>query len=113
MLFLPQMISLFECFKFIKSIRIQITNIEFHWLISHTVTGIKPPKIFHVASRQDSGAQSRALAAALTGAGGRAEVVSAPGETHMTINRDFGRAEDPEGARAANFIAANAGPASR
>lgn len=72
-----------------------------------------PFLIFHVASRQDAAAQSRALAAALTGAGGRAEVVSAPGETHMTINRDFGRADDPEGDRAADFIAMNAGAASR
>ncbi|MGQ2990891.1 MAG: alpha/beta hydrolase [Brevundimonas sp.] len=72
-----------------------------------------PFLIFHVAGRQDAAAQSRALAAALTGAGGRAEVVSAPGETHMTINRDFGRADDPEGDRAAGFIAMNAGAASR
>lgn len=64
-----------------------------------------PFLIFHVASREDSGAQSRALAAALTAAGGPAEVVSAPGETHMTINRSFGVAGDPEGERAANFIA--------
>lgn len=72
-----------------------------------------PFLIFHVASRQDAAAQSRALAAALTRAGGRAEVISAPNETHMTINRDFGRAEDPEGDRAAGFIALNAGAASR
>lgn len=64
-----------------------------------------PFLIFHVASREDSGEQSRALAAALTGAGGRAEVISAPGETHMTINRSFGVADDPEGERAARFIA--------
>lgn len=79
-----------------------------------TAGGAYPPfLIFHVASRQDAAAQSRALAAALTAAGGHAEVVSAPGETHMTINRDFGRADDPEGDRAAGFIAMNAGAASR
>ncbi|CAN5175532.1 hypothetical protein BH10PSE1_BH10PSE1_12460 [soil metagenome] len=63
-----------------------------------------PFLIFHVASREDSGEQSRALAAALTAAGGRAEVVSAPGETHMTINRSFGVEGDPEGERAARFV---------
>ncbi len=72
-----------------------------------------PFLIFHVAAREDSSVQSRALAAALTGVGGRAEVISAPGETHMTINRDFGLAGDVEGERAARFIATNAGPASR
>lgn len=67
---------------------------------------IYPPfLIFHVASRADSAAQSQALAAALTRAGGRAEVVAAPGETHMTINRSFGVADDPEGERGARFIA--------
>lgn len=67
---------------------------------------IYPPfLIFHVASRADSAAQSHALADALTRSGGRAEVVAAPGETHMTINRSFGIAGDPEGERAARFIA--------
>ena len=65
-----------------------------------------PFLIFHVASREDSGEQSRALAAALVGAGGRAEVVAAPGESHRTINTGFGLAADPEGERAAAFIAA-------
>lgn len=75
---------------------------------------IYPPfLIFHVAAREDSAVQSRALAAALIGAGGRAEVIPAPGETHMTINRDFGQAGDVEGERAARFIAANVNPASR
>ena len=65
-----------------------------------------PFLIFHVASREDSGEQSRALAAALSRAGGRAEVVVAPGDSHRTINTGFGLAADPEGQRAAAFIAA-------
>jgi arylformamidase len=64
-----------------------------------------PFLIFHVASREDSAAQSHALADALTRAGGQAEVVAAPGETHMTINRSFGVENDPEGDRGARFIA--------
>ena len=71
--------------------------------------GVYPPfLIFHVASREESGEQSRALAAALRRAGGRAEVVAAPGESHRTINTGFGLAADPEGQRAAVFIAAEA-----
>lgn len=64
-----------------------------------------PFLIFYVASRQDSAAQSQALADALTRAGSQAEVVAAPGETHMTINRSFGVVGDPEGERGARFIA--------
>lgn len=63
-----------------------------------------PFLIFHVARRQDSTVQSRGLAEALTRAGGRAEVVAAPDDSHMTINRGFGVAGDPEGERAARFI---------
>ncbi len=63
-----------------------------------------PFLIFHVARRQDSAVQSRGLAEALTRAGGRAEVVPAPDDSHMTINRGFGAAGDPEGERAARFI---------
>jgi arylformamidase len=66
-----------------------------------------PFLIFHVASRADSAAQSHALADALTRAGGQAEVIAAPGETHMTINRSFGVENDPEGERGARFIAAH------
>jgi acetyl esterase/lipase len=67
--------------------------------------GRYPPfLIFHVASRPDSRAQSEALAEALRRAGGKAEVVSAPGETHRSINVGFGEAGDPEGVRAAAFI---------
>ncbi|MFN7110630.1 MAG: alpha/beta hydrolase [Brevundimonas sp.] len=63
-----------------------------------------PFLIFHVARRQDSAVQSRGLADALTRAGGRADVVAAPDDSHMTINRGFGVAGDPEGERAARFI---------
>jgi arylformamidase len=63
-----------------------------------------PFLIFHVARRQDSAVQSRGLAEALTRAGGRAEVVAAPDDSHMTINRGFGVAGDAEGERAARFI---------
>lgn len=63
-----------------------------------------PFLIFHVAWRQDSAVQSRGLAEALTRAGGRADVVAAPDDSHMTINRGFGVAGDPEGERAARFI---------
>ena len=55
-------------------------------------------------SRADAREQSVGLAEALRGAGGTAEVVAAPGETHMTINRDFGLAGNPEGERAVRFI---------
>ncbi|MDP1736332.1 MAG: alpha/beta hydrolase [Caulobacter sp.] len=63
-----------------------------------------PFLIFHVASRPDAQRQSQGLADALRAAGGQAEVVAAPGETHRTINVDFGKAGDPEGERAAVFI---------
>jgi len=66
---------------------------------------LPPFLIFHVAAREDSGEQSRALASALISAGGRAEVVSAPGESHRSINQEFGVAGDAEGDRAARFIA--------
>lgn len=62
-----------------------------------------PFLIFHVARRADSTAQSRALAQALIQVGGRAETAAAD-DTHMTINRDFGVAGDPEGERAARFM---------
>lgn len=79
-----------------------------------TPGGVYPPfLIFHVARREDSRVQSQALAGALRAAGGQAEVVPAPDETHMTINRDFGLAGDAEGERAAQFIDTNASPASR
>jgi acetyl esterase/lipase len=63
-----------------------------------------PYLIFHVARRRTSREQSEVLAAALRAAGGRAEVVAGPGETHMTINRSMGEPGDPEGERAARFI---------
>lgn len=63
-----------------------------------------PFLIFHVASRPDARRQSEGLAEALRTAGGQAEVVAAPGETHRSINVDFGKAGDPEGERAAAFL---------
>ena len=67
--------------------------------------GIPPFLIFHVAGREDSREQSEALANALTGAGGRAQVIPAPGDSHRDINVEFGQAGDPEGERAAAFVA--------
>lgn len=66
---------------------------------------LPPFLIFHVESREDSARQSHGLAEALTAAGGQALVIAAPGETHMSLNRDFGKSGDPEGERAAAFIA--------
>lgn len=63
-----------------------------------------PFLIFHVASRADAREQSQELARVLRAAGGRARVVSAPGETHRSINMEFGQTADPEGERAARFI---------
>lgn len=63
-----------------------------------------PYLIFHIASRQDSKVQSEGLAAALIRAGGRAEVVVAPDDSHRDINVEFGQAGDAEGERAARFI---------
>jgi acetyl esterase/lipase len=68
--------------------------------------GHYPPfLLFHVERRPDSREQAHKLADALTGAGGQAAVVSAPGETHMTINHSMGVAGDPEGERVAKFVA--------
>ena len=67
-----------------------------------------PFLIFHVARRQDSAVQSRALAEALTRAGGSAQVVAAPDDSHMTINRGFGAVGDAEGEHAARFISERA-----
>lgn len=64
-----------------------------------------PFLIFHVGGREDSAIQSRRLAAALVAAGGRAEVVAAPDDSHREINVGFGASGDPEGERAARFIA--------
>lgn len=63
-----------------------------------------PFLIFHVASREDSAEQSRALAGALIHAGGWAEVIAAPGDSHRDINMEFGQPGDAEGERAAVFI---------
>ncbi|RZJ31541.1 MAG: alpha/beta hydrolase [Brevundimonas sp.] len=63
-----------------------------------------PYLIFHIASRQDSRGQSEDLAAALIRAGGQAQVIVAPDDSHRDINVEFGQAGDAEGERAARFI---------
>ncbi len=67
--------------------------------------GHYPPfLIFHVAARDASREASGDLGRALRSAGAQAEVVPAPGETHLTINHSMGVAGDLEGERAARFI---------
>ncbi|MDX1933813.1 MAG: alpha/beta hydrolase [Capsulimonadales bacterium] len=56
---------------------------------------IPPFLIFYVASRTDSGSQSRQLGETLKAAGVRAEVRPAYRKTHGTLNRDLGRPGDP------------------
>lgn len=63
-----------------------------------------PFLIFHIASRADSRGQSQTLADALIAAGGRAEVVVAPDDSHRDINVEFGTPGDAEGDRGARFI---------
>jgi arylformamidase len=74
-------------------------------LLAHKGGHYPPFLLFHIESRPDSRSQSHKLADALTAAGGQAVVVSAPGETHMTINHSMGVAGDPEGERVARFVA--------
>lgn len=64
-----------------------------------------PFLIFYIASRDDSRAQSEGLARVLRQAGGQAEVVVAPDDSHREINVGFGQPGDPQGERAARFIA--------
>lgn len=63
-----------------------------------------PFLIFHIARRTDAALQSNGLADALRAAGGRAEVIAAPGDSHRSINVDFGKPGDPEGERAAVWM---------
>lgn len=63
-----------------------------------------PYLIFYISSRDDARGQSEALAAALTRAGGQAQVIVAPDDSHRDINVEFGQAGDAEGERAARFI---------
>ncbi|MDQ8027709.1 MAG: alpha/beta hydrolase [Brevundimonas sp.] len=69
-------------------------------------SGVRYPPylIFHISRREDARVQSHALAEALIRAGGRAEVISAPDDSHRDINVEFGQAGDAEGERAARFI---------
>ncbi|MFZ5668047.1 MAG: alpha/beta hydrolase [Pseudomonadota bacterium] len=73
-------------------------------LLARAGQAYPPFLIFHVADRPDARRQSEGLARALVAAGGDAQVVAAPGETHRTINVDFGKPGDPEGERAAAFV---------
>ncbi|WP_156796246.1 alpha/beta hydrolase [Brevundimonas subvibrioides] len=66
---------------------------------------LPPFLIFYIASRADSRAQSEGLARVLQQAGGSAEVIVAPGDSHREINVGFGQPGDPQGERAARFIA--------
>ncbi len=60
-----------------------------------------PFLIFHTPSREDAKHQSEALADALRQAGGSAVVIAAQrGESHLSINREFGEETDPETLRA-------------
>ncbi|WP_240811657.1 alpha/beta hydrolase [Brevundimonas sp. M20] len=63
-----------------------------------------PYLIFYISSRDDARGQSEALAAALTRAGGQAQVIVAPDDSHRDINVEFGQAGDAEGERAVRFI---------
>ncbi len=55
---------------------------------------IPPFLILHVASREDSRRQSQSLAKKLKANQISVKVVSAPGKTHMTINREIGQPDD-------------------
>lgn len=56
-----------------------------------------PCLIFHIRSRADSKIQAEALADALANAGSPARVITAePGETHLSLNREFGSENDRE-----------------
>jgi arylformamidase len=63
-----------------------------------------PCLIFHISRREDARVQSHPLAEALIRAGGRAEVIVAPDDSHRDINVEFGVTGDAEGERAARFI---------
>lgn len=63
-----------------------------------------PFLILHISSRRASTLQAEGLAKALRAAGGEARVVAVPDKTHVTINRDFGRPDDPTTTAAAEFL---------
>lgn len=72
--------------------------------IAHVTAGAPPFLIFHVATRADSKALSRALCDALAGVGVPAKVVAAEGKNHGTINRDVGKAGDAVTAEMMEFL---------
>lgn len=80
-----------------------------HAKLSPTVQAAPPNAsawlILPVATRGDSNAQSRGLAAALTRAGARAAVVPVPDTTHGQLNRNLGNAGDVATAEVDRFLA--------
>ncbi len=66
--------------------------------------GIPPFLVIHIASREDSGAQSRVLAKALNDAGVKAEVKPALNKTHATLNKELGQTGDAPTVDVFNFL---------
>ena len=66
--------------------------------------GIPPFLVIHVATREDSGAQSRVLAKALNDAGVKAEVKPAQNKTHATLNKELGQTGDAPTVDVFNFL---------
>jgi len=66
-----------------------------------------PPFLMFYIQRPGAAVQNQRLAEAIIRAGGQAQTKLAEGKTHMTLNRDFGRADDPVTAAAARFIVAH------
>jgi acetyl esterase/lipase len=66
--------------------------------------GIPPFLIIHVASRRASGKRSEDLARKLKQAKVPAEVFAAQGQTHRTINTDFGKKDHKATRRAEKFL---------
>ncbi len=62
--------------------------------------------LLHVASRADSGEQSRELGAGLAKNGATTKVVSVPDSTHMSVNADAGKAGSFVGNQIAAFLKA-------
>ncbi|QDV18539.1 Carboxylesterase [Gimesia panareensis] len=70
------------------------------WQEASPLTWVKPQQsippflILHVARRDDSRRQSQLLAEKLKASRVPVSVISAPGKTHMTINREIGEPDD-------------------
>ena len=72
--------------------------------------GRYPPLLLFYTDHPGARRSCLSLAAALRGAGGRAAVVEAPGETHAEIDARFGLPGDAVGELAARFVAVGALP---